>query len=166
MASLYKDCSISKRTDDSGRFFHILSAFNFCSRKGFRFRNIRSQYLSQRKEFFHQSFSCPFHHKGAAAGGYHHRVDHNIFCFILSQFFCNDLDDLLIGNHADLHRIRINIPENTIQLFPHEFRGSLFHSINTGCVLGCKGGYSCHSVHFMGRYGFDIRLDPGPSTGI
>ena len=64
-------------------------------------------------------------HEFASAGGRHDGIDDDVFRFIFPQTVRDGTDDVRIGQHTDLDRVRADIPEDTVQLEGYKLRGNL-----------------------------------------
>ncbi len=105
-------------------------------------------------------------YKLGSAGGYHNRVNYDIFCLIEGQLSCDYLNKSARSYHADFDCIRKDICKNTVQLFFKKVRTCLHNVCYAGSILGSKSRDCAHGVYAMGSHSLDICLDAGASAGI
>src|SRR5882757_5144589 len=76
------------------------------------------------------------------------------------------VDHRVLRNHADLHRLHVEIAEHRIDLRGHEVRGHLMNAGDALRVLRGERGDDGRAVDAEGGERLQVRLDAGAARGV
>jgi hypothetical protein len=76
------------------------------------------------------------------------------------------VDDLGIGQHAQLHRADAEVVEAGVDLGAQEIHRRHVHGADAARVLGGERGERAQAMHAVGGEGFQVGLDAGAAAGV
>ncbi|KAG1442229.1 hypothetical protein G6F57_018466 [Rhizopus arrhizus] len=104
--------------------------------------------------------------QACATGGDHHRVQHHVRWAMALQCVGNDVDHLGVGQHAELHRVDIEIIETGLQLRTQEVARRHVHGGHAAGVLCGQRGDRRQAMHAMCGERLQVGLDSSTTAGV
>ncbi len=97
---------------------------------------------------------------------HHHRVQHEVAGAVVLQGIGNRMDHVRRGQHAQFHRLHVEIVKAGVDLRAQKRKRRHFDRGDAAGVLGRQRGNRTQPVHAMGGKGLQVGLDARAAAGI
>lgn len=150
----------------SGRMVGGIGGVDTAAGEQFGLGRIGRDQTGQRQQASAQCVQCGVFEQTRTAGGHHHRVEHHEWRAVLFEQVGHAVDDLGVGQHAELDRLDLEIGKAGIDLGAQECQRRHMHGGDTTGVLRGQCGNGGQAVHAMRGEGLQVGLDAGTTAGI
>jgi len=166
MAALQQHGASAHGEQGGGGLLGVVGVADAAADQQLGFGSVGGDQRGQRYQAFAQRLQRAVFQQACAAGGDHYRVENHVRWAALFQHVGDRVDHLGIGQHAELHRVDVEIVEARVQLRAQEGDRRHMHRRYPAGVLRSQCRDHRQAMHAVGGKGLQIGLDAGATAGI